>query len=178
MMVGLIPVWVEGRLVPMDKLEAHRRGLRHPAISVFVTDGPRVLLQQRAMGKYHTPGLWTNTCCTHPHWGENAATCAQRRLTEELGITGLTLQHVGQVEYRADVQRGLIEHELVEIFCAEAQADLRLAPDPEEVRATRWVDLDTLATEVEQSPAQFTPWLRIYLAEHRQMIFGPAFANS
>jgi isopentenyl-diphosphate Delta-isomerase len=70
-----------------------------------------VLIQQRALGKYHTPGLWANTCCTHPHWGEDLA-CARRRLREELGITGWRWP-AGQVEYRADVGGGLTEHEVV-----------------------------------------------------------------
>ena len=74
---------------PVGKLEVHQRGLRHMAVSVFVLDGHAVLIQQRAAGKYHTPGLWANTCCTHPRWGEEPAACAVRRLREELGITGL-----------------------------------------------------------------------------------------
>ena len=85
----LIPAWVDGRLQPLAKLEVHQRGLRHKAVSVFVIEGPRVLIQKRAAGKYHTPGLWANTCCTHPRWEEEAATCAVRRLREELGISGL-----------------------------------------------------------------------------------------
>ena len=84
-----IPAWRDGALVAMDKLAVHRLGLRHPAGSVFVLRGGDVLLQRRAAGKYHTPGLWANTCCTHPHWGEAAADCAARRLREELGIAGL-----------------------------------------------------------------------------------------
>jgi isopentenyl-diphosphate delta-isomerase len=97
----MIPAWVEGRLTPVEKLAVHQQGLRHKAVSVFVLDGDRVLIQQRALGKYHTPGLWANTCCTHPVWGEDDAACAARRLHEELGITGLTLQAAGSVEYRA-----------------------------------------------------------------------------
>ena len=81
-----IPAWVDGRLVPVDKLEVHRRGLRHPAVSVFLLDGERTLIQRRALGKYHTPGLWANACCTHPRWGEEPAACALRRLREELGV--------------------------------------------------------------------------------------------
>ena len=86
----MIPAWVDGKLTPVEKLEVHQRGLRHKAVSVFVMDGPdKVLIQRRALGKYHTPGLWANTCCTHPLWNETAADCAVRRLREELGITGL-----------------------------------------------------------------------------------------
>lgn len=171
-MTPAIPAWVDGRLTPVDKMEVHRKGLRHQAVSVFVMSGRKVLIQQRALTKYHTPGLWANTCCTHPHWGEAPAVCATRRLREELGITGLPVAHAGQVEYRAEVGNGLIEHEVVEVFLAEAQPGLAVAPDPDEVAATRWVDLGELAAETRRWPDRFTPWLRIYLAEHMEMIFG------
>ena len=79
--------WVGGRLVPVDKLEVHRRGLcASGGLGVPASDGARTLLQRRALGKYHTPGLWANACCTHPRWGEDAAACAARRLREELGV--------------------------------------------------------------------------------------------
>lgn len=170
----MIPAWVDGVLTPVEKLDAHRRGLRHKAVSVFIMDGNRVLLQKRAAGKYHTPGLWTNTCCTHPLWNEAAEVCAVRRLGEELGITGLTPVHRGQVEYRSDVGAGLIEHEVVEIFTAEADASLTVDPNPGEVEAVRWAALGTLGDEIAAAPSDFTPWLRIYLAQHSAMIFGEA----
>jgi isopentenyl-diphosphate delta-isomerase len=173
----MIPAWVDGRLQPLGKLEVHQRGLRHKAVSVFVLEGSRVLIQQRAAGKYHTPGLWANTCCTHPRWDEDPATCAVRRLREELGITGIYPAFAGRVEYRADVGSGLIEHELVDIFVAEAPADLPVALNPAEVQAVRWVDLYDLSAEVLRCPDQFTPWLRIYLTEHMDSIFG-AMASS
>lgn len=95
-----------------------------------------------------------------------------RRLAEELGITGLTLRHAGVVEYRADVMGGLIEHEVVDIYTAEAGSILAAQPNPDEVMETRWIDIDVLAAEVAAEPARFTPWLRIYLQKHRQLIFG------
>ena len=168
----MIPAWVDGTLQPVDKLDAHVRGLRHKAVSVFVLRGDQILIQQRALGKYHTPGLWANTCCTHPHWDEDAATCAARRLTEELGITSLTLHHKGQIEYRADVGGGLIEHELVEVYLAHAPNDLHIAPDPAEVMQTSWITLPDLTAQIAATPDAFTPWLRIYLAEHAAAIFG------
>ncbi|WP_103333140.1 isopentenyl-diphosphate Delta-isomerase [Pseudotabrizicola formosa] len=168
----LIPAWVDGKLVPVGKLEVHQRGLRHKAVSVFVIDAGRVLIQRRALSKYHTPGLWANTCCTHPRWTEDAAACAVRRLREELGITGLFPAFADRVEYRADVGAGLIEHELVDIFVAEAGAGLVVQPDPDEVMETRWVDLYDLSAEVLRSPAKFTPWLKIYMTEHMARIFG------
>lgn len=169
---GLIAVWIEGRLVAFDKIAAHRQGLRHRAVSVFVIAGDRALIQRRAAGKYHTPGLWANSCCTHPHWGEPPAVCARRRLAEELGITGLDPVFADQVEYRADVGGGMIEHEVVDIFVARVAAEPALAPDPDEVMAVRWIGLHDLLAEVAAEPARFTPWLRIYLDQHRGRIFG------
>lgn len=168
-----IPAWIDGVLTPVDKLEAHRRGLRHKAVSVFVLRGDKVLLQRRALGKYHTPGLWANTCCTHPHWDESGADCARRRLVEELGVSGLDLQPRGTVEYRADVGNGMIEHEVVEIFVARAGDTLVPRPNPDEVMDTAWVSLDDLHRQTEETPDRFTPWMRIYLKEHaRQILAG------
>ena len=168
----LIPAWVDGQLIPVEKLAAHERGLRHKAVSVFVMRGDQILIQQRAMSKYHTPGLWANTCCTHPNWGETPENCAIRRLNDELGITGLAPEFRGQVEYRADVGNGLVEHELVDMFLATAPADLRITPNPDEVMATRWISAFDLTQEVSANPADFTAWLRIYLSQHRERIFG------
>ncbi len=173
-MTIMIPAWVDGRLTPVEKLDAHRRGLRHKAVSVFVLRGDAVLIQRRAAGKYHTPGLWANTCCTHPDWNEAPEACALRRLDEELGLTGVTLRHAGQVEYRAEVGQGLIEHEVVEIFTAQATPAMTLALNPDEVSETRWVPRDALAREVAAAPERFTPWLRIYLADHAEMVFAAA----
>ena len=171
-MTDLIPAWVDGVLTPVDKLKVHQRGLRHMAVSVFVLAGRKVLIQQRALGKYHTPGLWANTCCTHPNWDEAAADCALRRLEQELGISGLPLAHRGQVEYRADVGNGLTEHELVDVYVGQATDNLPLTLNPAEVMATRWADIDTLPADIALVPEAFTPWLRIYLAEHRNQILG------
>lgn len=173
-----IPAWVDGRLTPVGKLEVHQKGLRHKAVSVFVVEGARVLIQRRALSKYHTPGLWANTCCTHPRWDEDPATCAVRRLREELGITGLFPAFADRVEYRADVGNNLIEHELVDIFVAEAQPGLLVSPNPDEVAEVRWVDLYDLSAEVLRTPAKFTPWMRIYMSEHMGRIFGASMGTA
>lgn len=172
MTTDLIPAWEDGVLRPMDKMEVHRRGLRHKAVSVFVMAGRQVLIQRRAAAKYHTPGLWANTCCTHPHWQEAPIDCAHRRLQQELGISDLMLQPVGQVSYRADVGGGLTEDEEVDVFIAHSSTDLPLSLNPDEVQASRWVDLDLLLHETRDNPAAYTPWLRIYLSEYRGQIFG------
>lgn len=167
-----IPAWVDGELTPVEKLEVHQKGLRHKAVSVFVMDGENVLLQRRALGKYHTPGLWANTCCTHPMWDEAPADCAVRRLKEELGITGLYPAHRDRVEYRAEVGGGLIEHEVVDIYLAMAERKMIIKPNPSEVMQVEWVGFYDLAAEIQRRPARFTPWLRIYLSEHKDRIFG------
>ncbi|MEJ6393271.1 isopentenyl-diphosphate delta-isomerase [Gymnodinialimonas sp. 2305UL16-5] len=166
-----IPTWIDGELQPVEKLEAHQRGLRHKAVSVFVLRDGEVLLQRRALGKYHTPGLWANACCTHPHWDENGLDCAIRRLDEELGINGVPLVYRDTVEYRADVGGGLIEHEVVDIFVGEMAAGVEPVPNPDEVMDTIWRPLSGLAAEVLQSPDGFTPWLQIYLREYSDLIF-------
>ncbi|MBK1635358.1 isopentenyl-diphosphate Delta-isomerase [Rhodovulum adriaticum] len=171
-MGDMIPAWVNGELTPVEKLEAHQKGLRHKAISVFVMDGDKVLIQRRALGKYHTPGFWANTCCTHPAFDESSKDCAARRLKEELGITGLPLEYRETVEYRADVGNGLIEHEVVDIFVAPATADLKWDLNPDEVMDVRWVSLPDLAREVQAKPDSYTPWLQIYLDQHAASIFG------
>jgi isopentenyl-diphosphate delta-isomerase len=160
--------------MPVDKLQAHRAGYRHKAVSIFVFDAERVLIQRRALSKYHTPGLWANTCCTHPHWNESPEDCAVRRLKEELGISGLTLHGRGQVEYRADVGGGMVEHEVVDIFTAVAPAGLTVRPNPDEVMETRWTGISDLLDEIGAEPDRFTPWLRIYMTEHRPMILERA----
>lgn len=172
----LIPAWVDGRLQPVEKLEAHLRGLRHQAVSIFVTRGRETLIQRRAAGKYHTPGLWANTCCTHPAWNEDGLTCAHRRLREELGMSGLELRRGPGIEYRADVGGGLIEHEVVEVFVAEAPHDVAITLNPEEVSEVRWVNIAELAEETRRTPDIFTPWARIYLQDHLEAIFGPVDA--
>jgi isopentenyl-diphosphate delta-isomerase len=161
--MSVIPAWIDGDLVPVEKLEVHRRGLRHKAVSVFVFRGEAVLIQRRAIGKYHSPGLWANTCCSHPAWGESAHGCAVRRLRDELGITGLALTHDTTIEYRADVGGGLVEHELVDVYSGRSSDELRLAPDPDEVMETAWVGWADLLRWTRECPGEFAPWLLIYL---------------
>ncbi len=174
----LIPAWVNGSLQPADKIAVHRLGQRHKAVSVFLTAGPMTLIQRRALGKYHTPGLWANACCTHPHWGEMAADCAVRRPQQELGLSRVRPIFVGQVEYRAAVGGGMIEHELVDVFRAEIDRNSPLHPDPAEVVDLAWVSLPDLIAAVGRNQDRFTPWLRIYLADHFRAIFAASAARS
>jgi isopentenyl-diphosphate Delta-isomerase len=165
-----IVAWEDGELLPLEKLDVHRRGLRHKAVSVFVNAENHTLLQRRALTKYHTPGLWSNACCTHPRWEESARACARRRLGEELNIAAGELVHRGRVVYRAPVGNDMIEHEEVDIFTLELPRRIEVAANPAEVSETRWVRFDDLEREVMTTPASFTPWLAIYLAQHRSLL--------
>lgn len=169
-----IPAWENGTLVARDKLEVHQLGLRHPAVSVFIIAEGKLLMQRRALSKYHTPGLWTNTCCTHPQWDEDPADCAIRRLDDELGIRDVTPDFRKTVEYRADVGGGLTEHEVVDIFVCETARDLAMRLNPDEVHEVRWMTLAELRADIADHPAHYTPWLRIYLDQHLDGLFGDA----
>ncbi len=162
----------DGTLYPVGKLEAHERGLLHQAISIFLFHGDRLLLQRRASGKYHCPGLWANTCCSHPHWGESVEACAHRRLREELGLSA-PLRAVGETRYRAPVGGGLTEHEHVHLFVGRLESESpRMAPNPEEVSETRFAGAASLQKELNEAPDGLAPWFRIYLSRWPDLVIG------
>lgn len=139
------------------KLDAHRDGRLHRAVSVMLFDRrDRVLLQRRALAKYHSGGLWSNTCCGHPRPGESVTDAARRRLNDELGIEAHALTRVSDFVYYAAVDDGLVEHELDHVVIGEWNGEVR--PDPSEVLDTRWVDRETLLEELSASPAIYTQW--------------------
>ena len=167
----MIPaVSADGSLYPVEKLEAHSRALLHLAVSIFIFRGPELLIQRRARSKYHCGGLWANSCCSHPDWGEDARACAARRMAEELGFA-VPLTDIGEVEYRAEVGDGLFEHERVTFFRGD-YGDQRIEPDPSEVMEFRGVDRGALERELAASPGRFAPWLRIYARRHGDLIFS------
>ncbi len=145
------------------KLAVHREGRLHRAFSVFVFDlQGRLLLQRRAPGKYHSGGLWSNTCCGHPRPGEATAPAAARRLREEMGFDCF-LQPAGAIVYRAQVAERLWEHEYDHLFTGRYSGDPR--PDPAEVVEWRWIAIDDLLVELRQSPSRFTAWFQLALRE-------------
>lgn len=154
----------------MGKLDAHRRGLLHRAISVFVFDGRGCLiLQRRAAAKYHSGGQWANTCCSHPRPGESTQDAAHRRLFEELGFDcGLTYR--ADIRYQAEVGSGLVENEFVSAYVGRYEGEI--APNPLEVAEWRAVRPEDLAREIEVAPEFFAPWLRIYVRDHSDILFG------
>ena len=167
-----IPAWDNGTLQPLEKIEVHKKGLRHKAISVFLFSGKELLIQQRALSKYHTPGLWANTCCTHPYWQETSEACAKRRLYQELGINVSELVYKDKIEYKAEVGNELIENEIVDIFVCyfDKKSGVTIDINPEEVMSTKWITIDNLISEIRKNPDQFTPWIRIYMDKHREQI--------
>ena len=173
-----IPAWQDGTLKPVEKLEVHKLGLRHKAVSVFVFYQGQLLIQQRAMSKYHSPGLWANTCCTHPEWDEDDFACAHRRLEDELGIRDMTLLPAGELEYRATVGGDLIEHEVVQTFVALCENAPSVSPNPDEVMAHKWVDPITLDRLIAIAPDQHTEWLKIYFREHFDALFAKGFKEA
>ena len=161
----LILVSESGRVLgTAGKTEVHARGLLHRAFSIFLVDSEgRLLVQRRASGKYHSGGLWGNSCCGHPRPGERTRSAAMRRLGEELGVH-VALEPRFQARYRAEVGGGMVENELVHAFFGRAPADLR--PDLEEVSETAFLSWDELDRIASERPETLAPWLLHYLVRH------------
>ncbi len=142
----------------MDKLAAHTSGIMHRAFSVFIFNSAgRLLLQRRASGKYHSAGLWTNSCCSHPRPGEQLEAAVARRVTEELGITCM-VNHEFSFIYKAAVGNGLHEHELDHVFFGTY--DGPVFPDSDEVSDIRWMRMNDLADDLNTSGELYTAWLQ------------------
>ncbi|MDI3385422.1 isopentenyl-diphosphate Delta-isomerase [Streptomyces sp. B-S-A8] len=152
-----------------EKLAAHRApGQLHRAFSVFLFDERgRLLIQRRALGKYHSPGVWSNTCCGHPYPGESPFAAASRRTYEELGVSPSLMAEAGTVRYNhPDPDSGLVEQEFNHLFVGMVQAPLR--PDPEEIAETAFVTADELAVRHDQVP--FSAWFMTVLQAARPAI--------
>jgi len=142
----------------------HRKGLLHRAFSIFLADAQgQIVLQQRNRQKYHSGGLWANTCCGHPRPGERTVSAARRRLHEELGVTA-TLSFGFFSRYRADLDHGMRENEYVYVFFGRLSGEAR--PDPAEVAAVQSLPLDEIKRRIGKDPQAFTYWLRHYFDNH------------
>lgn len=151
-----------------EKLEAHRRGLRHRAISVLVRNaGGALLLQRRAAGKYHSSGLWANACCSHPLPGESVTDAARRRLNQEMGID-CALMPLFKTHYRAEVSDGLIEDEVVHVFGGNHDGPAK--PDSAEVSEWKWIKLSELKDDMRGRPGAYAAWLHHYVRAHGDAI--------
>ena len=143
----------------MEKMEAHRKGVLHRAFSVFIFNAKgEMLLQQRAAGKYHSGGLWTNSCCSHPRPGENTPDAAARRLKEEMGFE-TPLRKIFDFTYQASFDNGLTEHEFDHVFAGVYNGEIH--PDHHEVSSYCWQPMRSLENSVKKEPAKFTAWFLI-----------------
>lgn len=152
-----------------EKLEVHQQGWRlHRAFSVFVFNEQwQTMLQRRAASKYHCPGLWTNTCCSHPRPGETSLAWASRRLYEEMWFT-CPLEEKFSFLYRAEFTNGLTEHEFDHVFVGHYASDPVL--NPAEADDWRWISLSELQKEIAAHPDAFTPWLQIIVQKYMHML--------
>jgi isopentenyl-diphosphate Delta-isomerase len=143
----------------MEKIEAHRKALLHRAFSVFIFNSRgEMLLQRRAQGKYHSPGLWTNACCSHPRPDEDTAAAAIRRLHEELGFT-TRLEEIFSFIYRTAFDNGLTEFEFDHVFIGRFDGEVR--PDPAEVSEFCHMDMDRIQTDLVARPEKYTSWFHL-----------------
>ncbi len=152
----------------MPKMEAHEKAQLHRAFSVFVfNDAGALMLQQRAAEKYHSPLLWTNTCCSHQRDGETSLAAGKRRLQEEMGFT-CALEEVFWFVYKAPFDNGLTEHELDHVLVGTYNG----APDlnTEEVAGYKWMPLAEIQQDLEENPAQYTAWFTIIFKEYYQRL--------
>ena len=154
----------------MPKLEAHKKGMLHRAFSVFVLNKQgELLLQQRAASKYHSPSLWTNTCCSHQQEGERNIEAGKRRLYEEMGfVTELT--EVFSFIYKAPFDNGLTEHELDHVLIGTYDGNPNINPD--EVESFKWMTLDAVKADIEKHPEMYTAWFKIIFKEYYQRLIS------
>jgi isopentenyl-diphosphate delta-isomerase len=152
----------------MAKLEAHQKGVLHRAFSLFIFNSKgELLLQQRAMHKYHSPGLWTNTCCSHQRAGESNIEAGKRRLGEEMGIS-CELTDVFSFIYKASFDNGLTEHELDHVMVGQYEANPII--NKEEVMDYKWLSLQNLKMDMDKNPERYTAWFKIILNEYLQRL--------
>ncbi len=143
----------------MPKMEAHEKALLHRAFSVFImNDKGETLMQRRAAQKYHSPGLWTNTCCSHQREGETNRVAGKRRLHEEMGFQ-TELEELFSFVYKARFDNGLTEHELDHVMVGTFNGEPKV--NPEEVSDYKWMQPETVKTDMEENPENYTEWSKI-----------------
>lgn len=152
----------------MPKMEAHEKGVLHRAFSVFILNNAGdLMLQQRALHKYHSPGLWTNTCCSHQRDGESNIAAGQRRLYEEMGFV-TPLREVTSFIYKAPFDNGLTEHELDHIMIGQYNHEPIINPD--EVADWKWMPIDAVRDDINQHPQNYTVWFIIIFEQFYEKI--------
>jgi len=154
------------RIGKSEKIFAHKKGLLHEAFSLFIFNNQKeLLLQKRAIGKYHSGGLWTNTCCSHPRYEELLETAIHRRLLEEMGFD-CQMQNIGHIVYTAPFDNGLQEHEFDYLFIGTYPASGNIHPDPLEVSDWRWISLEKAENDANSNPENYTEWFKIIISKH------------
>jgi len=152
----------------MPKLEAHEKALLHRAFSVFIfNEKGELMLQRRALHKYHSPGLWTNTCCSHQRVGETNIEAGKRRLFEEMGFS-CELEDTFWFIYKATFDNGLTEHELDHVMIGKYNAEPKINPD--EVAEYKWMTLEDLKTDMKDHSEKYTAWFKIIFQEYDQRL--------
>ena len=147
----------------MEKMETHRKGLLHRCFSIFIFNSKgEMLLQKRANGKYHSGGLWTNTCCSHPRHGEEVEQAVHRRLKEEMGFD-TDMREAFTFIYRAELDHDLTEHEYDHVYTGEY--DGPIPPNPEEADGYAWENVKTIKEDIAANPDKYTVWFKIAFKE-------------
>ncbi len=147
----------------MEKIEAHKKGELHRAFSIFIFNSEKeLLLQRRALNKYHSPGLWTNTCCSHPQPKENLIASAHERLNEEMGFD-CTLKNVFHFIYKTEFDNELTEHELDHVFIGTYNENPKI--NLTEVMDCKYVPVDEIKRNLKSNPEQYTSWFKIVFAK-------------
>jgi isopentenyl-diphosphate delta-isomerase len=143
---------------PVEKMEAHTKGILHRAFSIFVfNSNNQLLLQKRHSTKYHCAGLWTNTCCSHPAYGEELEAAIYRRLQEEMGFT-CELKEIFSFSYKVEFENNLIENEYDHVFIGTFDGEV--VPAENEVEAYKWVDISEVKADIEKNPDSYTFWFK------------------
>ncbi|GBD34035.1 Isopentenyl-diphosphate Delta-isomerase [bacterium HR34] len=144
-----------------EKLEVHKKGKLHRAFSIFVFNSKgELLIQKRAKNKYHSGGLWTNTCCSHPHPGENLEEAVHRRLKEEMGFD-CNLKEIFSFIYKVKFENGLTENELDHVFIGVYDGEVK--PNQNEVEDFKWVNINTLLKDIQFNEDKYTYWFKLIL---------------
>lgn len=154
----------------MPKMEAHEKAVLHRAFSVFVLNEKKeLMLQQRAGSKYHSPLLWTNTCCSHQRQGEDSIAAGKRRLQEEMGFV-TDIEELFTFIYKAPFDNGLTEHELDHVLLGHFED----APviNPEEVESWKWMSLDAIQADIAENPETYTAWFKIVFNRFKDHLDG------
>lgn len=151
-----------------EKLKVHQLGLLHRAFSIFIFNSRgELLMQKRAKGKYHSEGLWSNTCCSHQKPNESLNQAAHKRLKQEMGIDG-KLKEVFNFRYRVKFKNGLIENELDHVFVG--RSDKKPKPNPKEASDYKYIAIDELKREIKARPENYTAWLKVIIKKHLNQI--------